>query len=132
MKHQLIPNTYAICESTEQCKELFELAKRKGIKTHFDPIDDSQYATYDLRLLSFNEEYGLVADGYNCQESLSMDNTFIDLPEFTARLKGEWVEGKTVTLSDGTWMMLLSALDASEVNDYSDVISEIKEQLNNQ
>lgn len=30
MKHQLIPNTYTVCQSTEQCKELFELDNANG------------------------------------------------------------------------------------------------------
>lgn len=123
MKNQLKPNTYTICESTEQCKELVKFAKSNGF--HNDLFG---YDYGDMEIAYGTKTTLSVRDGMSKQNG----RVFMPLPEFIARLKGEWVEGKTVTLSDGTWSMLLSALDANEVNDYSDVINEIKEQLNKQ
>lgn len=125
MKNQLKPNTYTICETTEQCKELFEWAKANGL-TNCDFENGSV-------ILHYSDGRKIYDDRMRYIHAYKEKNIpLIPLPEFIARLKGEWVEGKTVTLNDGTWSMLLSALDANEVNDYSDVINEIKEQLNKQ
>lgn len=121
MTHQLKPNTYTICESTEQCKELFEWANNNGVLT---------YATCDNNetVLLFSNDFDLIADRQNAIQSLDKTYFFIPLPEFISRLKGEWVEGKTVTLSDKEWDELMPIL-----NSYAPLKADkIYEQLNNQ
>jgi hypothetical protein len=79
-KHQLIPNTYCICESKKQCKELFEWAKDNEI----DVYDNCQsndiilYVDVDMEIGSCCEEHEV--KGY----------TLITLPEFLLRLQGKW------------------------------------------
>ena len=124
MKHQLKPNTYTICESTEQYKELFEWAKANGVKT--DGLSTKVPNVLDW------------ADGELCAwhsvQTAKVTSSFIPLPEFIARLKGEWVEGKTVTLSDKDWTRLDGILNGERFDeDYVEWLqATIKEQLNNQ
>lgn len=129
MKHQLKPNTYAICESTEQCKELFEWAKANGLGIFEDYIEDETIVAIDCN--------GCVATYQNdIDEDLSFWSKFepMPLPEFIARLKGEWVEGKTVTLSQKDWTRLDGILNGERFDDdyVEGLQAKIKEQLNNQ
>lgn len=137
MKHQLPNDCYTICKTTEQCRELFEWAKANGIKTSFDELEREDYKEYYLLLLSYCDYYGLVADGSNCVESLQADNTFMPLAEFIARLKGEYVEGKTITLTQKQFKLLKKVLNyASAYNNLTHKeageLELISEQLNNQ
>lgn len=93
MKHQLEPNTYTICESTTQCKELFEWAKANGVK-----IPYYSYQKEHIVISHFYDTYfekDVLATYYG--ELTCAGETFIPLPEFISRLKGEWVESKTYT-----------------------------------
>jgi hypothetical protein len=93
-KHQLIPNTYCICESKKQCKELFEWAKDNEI----DVYDNCQsndiilYVDVDMEIGSCCEEHEV--KGY----------TLITLPEFLLRLQGNWQPNEvSVTAEPNTW-----------------------------
>lgn len=106
MAHQLKPNTYTICESTEQCKELFEWAKANGIETYARCKDGET-------ILSFDEVGELVAEDSIAIQDLNQEgSTFMPLHEFISRLKGEWVESKAVTLSDKEWDELMPILNS--------------------
>ena len=82
-KHQLIPNTYTICESTEQCKELFEWARLNNVETY------AECENGEL-ILSFSVDKDLIADFIDSKESLEITYFFIPLPEFISRLQGKW------------------------------------------
>lgn len=127
MKHQLQPNTYTICESTEQCKELFECAKANSFIPIFDGYRDGE-------IILYIDDKGEIT---SCIEPFDIEYEFDDfkqipLPEFIARLKGEWVEGKTVTLSEEQWHNVFSCLDCHDNNDMKAILANIYEQLNNQ
>lgn len=85
MKNQLKPNTYTICESTEQCKELFEWADANGIA-------ENEYETRE-KILVVEDNYRIWSSRYEGRER---SYTFMPLPEFIARLKSKWVEGNTL------------------------------------
>lgn len=133
MKHQLKPSTYTICESTEQCKELFEWADKKGL------INSGAFYLKGEDMLYIDKD-GLL---YSCCLARYLDPANkpkqtlkkIPLPEFISRLKGEW-DGKTVTLSEKLMTELKNLLqDEAECggNEYAaEILSTIKEQLNNQ
>jgi hypothetical protein len=85
MKHQLIPNTYTICESPEQCKELFEWAKNNGLNT-YSTSDNGEL------VLSFSDFFFVIADNKKAISSLDKTYFAIPLPEFIARLKGNFIK----------------------------------------
>jgi hypothetical protein len=78
-KHQLIPNTYTICESTEQCKELFDLAKANGIRTRYSYFSPE-------KVLQFNGNTLLSSEA--CE--MDIKDIQIPLPEFISRLQCKW------------------------------------------
>jgi len=120
--NQLKPNTYTICETTQQCKELFDWANNNGVST---------YATCDNNetVLSFSDDFELISDKQNAIQSLDKTYFFIPLYQFTARLKGEWIEGKTVTLSIEDWETVVNCLYGWNM---PKLAANIDEQLNNQ
>lgn len=126
MKHQLIPNTYTICESTEQCKELFEWAKANGVKTYMDSNAGETVLSFGGAECTPKE---LVADLPHTPKYFEEDGViFMPLPEFISRLKGEWVEGISITLPKDVWEEIWQ--DALLDNGYTELADKIKEQLN--
>jgi hypothetical protein len=87
MKHQLIPNSYTVCESTEQCKELFEWAKNNGIDTYM------QRTNADI-VISCNGNMEIVSFMDDTDIDVEFWSTFnlVPLPEFIARLKGNFIK----------------------------------------
>lgn len=102
MTRQLQPNTYTVCESTEQCKELFEWAKSNGVRTS----GSLPYIDGDLYLCAEVSLHGVSFLMTLNQEDVG--STFIPLTEFISRLKGEWVnnestDAKNETVEAETW-----------------------------
>lgn len=85
MRHQLQPNTYTVCESTEQCKELFDLAKANGLTGQYEYVNRET-------IISFEDDL-IITDSTRFEKAYTdpvNGSTFIPLPEFISRLKGEW------------------------------------------
>lgn len=100
--HQLIPNTYTICESPEQCKELFEWAKANGIACEsIGWLDEHGGDT----MLLFDSDLWCFKIGYTPARE-----KFIPLPEFISRLKGEYEEGFNLSLTKEQYNVLKKSL----------------------
>lgn len=84
-EHQLIPNTYTICDSTEQCKELFELAKKLGITSI-----NSEHEDGDIVIASCHDNWMDGGIGVWTCEEMNLEYIFIPLPDFISRLQGKW------------------------------------------
>ena len=88
-EHQLPNNFYTICESTKQCKELFDWAKANGVQTKYDNYEDENCLAYqDALITSIVED--CIKDGF----------IFMPLDEFIAKLKGKWEQPNEVTEPD--------------------------------
>jgi hypothetical protein len=90
-KHQLI---YCICESTEHCKELFELAKANGVTTNNLP-----YLEGDLCLLLEvgvnNISFLITTNKEDCKNDGA---TFMLLPDFISLLQNKWEQPDEVAI----------------------------------
>jgi phosphoribosyl-ATP pyrophosphohydrolase len=86
-EHQLPNNCYTICESTEQCKQLFDWAKANEIETMYDNYEDENCLAYEDALITTTVE-DCIEDG----------STFMPLAEFISKLQGNWEQPNEVTM----------------------------------
>ena len=89
-----------------------------------------------MKVLCFSEN-GFILPQFRDGACKDVGDVLIPLTEFISRLKGEWVEGKTVTLTHKLMAELIYLLqDETEKQDgnkyAAKILSTIKEQLNNQ
>jgi hypothetical protein len=112
-EHQLLNNCYTICESTKQCKELFDWAKANGVQTKYDNYEDENCLAYqDALITSIVED--CIKDGF----------IFMPLDEFIAKLKGKWEQPNEVTEPD------YKALYTELLQGVKDAIVEIRDNSN--
>lgn len=132
-KHQLIPNTYTICKSTEQCKELFELANSKGIVNFDMPYYKGETHIAFMDSVVHTNKFGILFEN---------GGVLIPLDEFISRLQGKWEQPNelSVKLPNNDWEIVYKCLIAiieepenwKGVKDEERILESIKEQLNQQ
>jgi hypothetical protein len=103
-EHQLPNNCYTICESTEQCKQLFDWAKANEIETMYDNYEDENCLAYEDALITTTVE-DCIEDG----------STFMPLSEFITKLKGEPLESKTYTEAEVIDLLVAERTRAVEI-----------------
>jgi len=81
MHTKLEDKTYTVCDSQEQCKELFEWAKANGIKTFSIYRAEEQMLVYTI-------ESGLFSDYEQTEHVVSLHYQKLPLFDFISRLKG--------------------------------------------
>jgi hypothetical protein len=122
-EHQLPNNCYTICESTEQCKQLFDWAKANEIETMYDNYEDENCLAYEDALITTTVE-DCIEDG----------STFMPLAEFISKLQGKWEQPNEVSikLPINDWNTLFIGIYYGEDERLKSIVNAIKEQLNQQ